>query len=117
MSSIIEGGDTFTSMISSSFVFILRKNVGESLKHDVTCYFRLFNRFDRFKADDVMVYLKPSASCPTFLSNGSLPLCPKCRGGASRDGCICRLANKPFLALTQIKWSFVKPTLLNIIAT
>ena len=31
MSSIIEGGDTFTSMISSSFVFILRKNVGESL--------------------------------------------------------------------------------------
>ena len=24
--------------------------------------FRLFNRFDRFKVDDVIVYLKPSAS-------------------------------------------------------
>ena len=79
--------------------------------------FRVFNRFNRFKADDVMVYLKPSASCPTFRSNGSSPLFPKRRGGASRDGCICRPANKPFLALTQIKWSFLKPTLLNIITT
>ena len=55
MSSIIEGKNTFTSMMSSSFVFILRTNAGSLFNMTSLAIFRLFNRFDRFKADDVIV--------------------------------------------------------------